>query len=240
MVPTDGPSAELVRVFAELGVLLLLFEIGLETDLKEMFRVGPASLAVAAVGVAVPFALGYVYWVLLPASGDSQRRPRDRRHLHRRDPDRDLGRYHRPRALRPGPDVHAEARIIIGAAVIDDVLGLVILSVVSGLAAGAAVSLLGIVRTLAVAVGFLAVAVVIGRFLMPRLLEFVVRLQVRNVLIVFAVAFALGLAALASLAGSALIIGAFAAGSFSPGPISSTPSSTRSSRSAPSSRRSSS
>jgi Kef-type K+ transport system membrane component KefB len=212
VVPTDGPSAELVRVFAELGVLLLLFEIGLETDLKEMFRVGPASLAVAAVGVAVPFALGYAYWVLLPhpaiASADlatsgifigatltATSVGITARVLS------DLGRMST-----------VEARIIIGAAVIDDVLGLVILSVVSGLAAGAAVSVLGVARTLAVAVGFLGAAVVIGRFLMPRLLELVVRLQVRNVLIVFAVAFALGLAALASLAGSALIIGAFAAG----------------------------
>ena len=105
-----------------------------------------------------------------------------------------------------------EARIIIGAAVIDDVLGLVILSVVSGLAAGAAVTILGILRTFAVAVGFLVVAVLIGRFVMPRLFDVVVRMGTRNVLVVFAVAFALGLAGLASLAGSALIIGAFAAG----------------------------
>ena len=212
LVPTDGPAADLVRVFAELGVLLLLFEIGLETDLKEMFRVGSASLAVAAVGVAVPFALGYAYWVLVP---------------HSSVPSADLTTS----AVFIGATLTAtsvgitarvlsdlrrmsttEARIIIGAAVIDDVLGLVILSVVSGLAAGAAVTFLGIVRTLGVAVGFLAVAVVTGRFLMPRLLDFVVRLQVRHVLIVFAVAFALGLAGVASLAGSALIIGAFAAG----------------------------
>ncbi|HEY1333476.1 MAG TPA: cation:proton antiporter, partial [Myxococcaceae bacterium] len=212
MVPGDGPAADLVRVFAELGVLLLLFEIGLETDLKEMFRVGPASLAVAAVGVAVPFLLGYAYWVLAP---------------HPSVPSTDLttsGVFIGATLTATSVGITArvlsdlrrmstiEARIIIGAAIIDDVLGLVILSVVSGLAAGAAVTLLGIARTLAVAVGFLAVAVVTGRYLMPRLLDFVVRLQVRHVLIVFAVAFALGLAALASLAGSALIIGAFAAG----------------------------
>ncbi|MBA3555563.1 MAG: cation:proton antiporter, partial [Gemmatimonadales bacterium] len=66
VVPTEGTAADLVHVFAELGVLLLLFEIGLETDLREMFRVGPASLAVACVGVALPFALGYAYWVMAP------------------------------------------------------------------------------------------------------------------------------------------------------------------------------
>ena len=58
-----------------------------------------------------------------------------------------------------------EARIIIGAAVIDDVLGLVILSVVSGIAAGASVSLFSIGRTLSVAVGFLVVAVGAGMVL---------------------------------------------------------------------------
>ena len=67
-------------------------------------------------------------------------------------------------------------------------------------------------RTLAVAAGFLVVAVLLGRFLVPRLFDVVVRMRVRYVLLVFAVAFALGLSALAALAGSALIIGAFAAG----------------------------
>ena len=71
VVPSAGAAGEVLHVLAELGVLLLLFEIGLETDLREMFRVGPASLAVALVGVAVPFGLGYAYWAYLPhpASG---------------------------------------------------------------------------------------------------------------------------------------------------------------------------
>ncbi len=213
IVPTEGPAGELIHVLAELGVLLLLFEIGLETDLREMFRVGPASLAVAAVGVAVPFALGFAYWAYLPHAGAVT------------GPDRvteaifigatltatsvgitarvlsDLGRMSTQ-----------EARIIIGAAVIDDVLGLVILSVVSGMASGAAVSVLGVSKTLAVAVGFLVVAVVAGRFLLPRLFDIIVRMRVRYVLLVFAFAFALVLSSAAALAGSALIIGAFAAG----------------------------
>ena len=113
----------------------------------------------------------------------------------------DLGRMHTQ-----------EARIIIGAAVIDDVIGLVILTVVSGMAAGTSLSALTVLRVFAVAVGFLVVAVVAGRFLVPRLFDLVVRMRVRYVLLVFALAFALGLSALAALAGSALIIGAFAAG----------------------------
>jgi Kef-type K+ transport system membrane component KefB len=212
IVPVDGPAGEVVRVLAELGVLLLLFEIGLETDLREMFRVGPASLSVALVGVVVPFGLGYAYWAFVPhpASGHGDLTTSaifvgatltatsvgiTARVLS------DLGRMASP-----------EARIIIGAAVIDDVLGLVILSVVSGMAAGVAISVLGILRTLAVAVGFLVVAVLVGRYLVPKLFDVVVRMRVRFVLLVFAIAFALALAGVASLAGSALIIGSFAAG----------------------------
>jgi Kef-type K+ transport system membrane component KefB len=212
IVPAGGAEAELIHVLAELGVLLLLFEIGLETDLREMFRVGPAALAVALVGIVLPFALGYGYWRYAPhaASGSGDLVTAaifigatltatsvgiTARVLS------DLGRMRTP-----------EARIIIGAAVIDDVLGLVILSVVSGVAAGASVSLLGIGRTLAVAIGFLVVAVVVGRFLAPKLFDVIVRMRVRYVLVVASIAFALALAALAGLAGSALIIGAFAAG----------------------------
>src|SRR5919112_4266927 len=69
VVPPSGPAAEVVHVFAELGVALLLFEIGLETDLREMFRVGTASLAVATIGVIVPFALGFAYWAYVPHAG---------------------------------------------------------------------------------------------------------------------------------------------------------------------------
>ena len=212
IVPAGGPEAEVIHVLAELGVLLLLFEIGLETDLREMFRVGPAALAVAVVGITLPFAFGFLYWRYVPhatsGSGDLTTAAIfvgatltatsvgiTARVLS------DLGRMRT-----------VEARIIIGAAVIDDVLGLVILSVVSAVAAGASVSLLGISRTLAIAVGFLVVAVVIGRFLAPRLFDVIVRMRVRYVLVVASVAFALGLAALAGLVGSALIIGAFAAG----------------------------
>jgi Kef-type K+ transport system membrane component KefB len=213
VVPVQGPAADVVHVLAELGVVLLLFEIGLETDLREMFRVGPASLAVATVGVLVPFALGYVYWAHLPhaatiASGDRVTQGVfigatltatsvgiTARVLS------DLGRMSTQ-----------EARIIIGAAVIDDVMGLVILSVVSGIASGAGVSAVGVVRILAIAVGFLLIAVIAGRFLMPKVFDLVVRMKVRYVLLVFAFAFALGLAATAAVAGSALIIGAFAAG----------------------------
>ena len=213
IVPTEGTGAEIIHLLAELGVVLLLFEIGLETDLKEMFRVGTASLSVAAVGVALPFALGFAYWAYLPhaASGGTSDLTMSAIFVGATLTATSVGIT--ARVLSDLGQMHTqEAKIIIGAAIIDDVLGLVILTVVSGLAAGASVEALGILRVFAVAVGFLVVAVLVGRFAAPKLFDLVVRMRVRYVLLVFAIAFALGLAATAALVGSALIIGAFAAG----------------------------
>jgi Kef-type K+ transport system membrane component KefB len=105
-----------------------------------------------------------------------------------------------------------EARLILGAAVIDDVLGLVILGVVSALATGAALTLPGVLRVLGVAVVFLFLALWIGLRLAPRLFGLVERMRVRGVLLVSAFAFLLLLCVLAERVGTALIIGAFAAG----------------------------
>jgi Kef-type K+ transport system membrane component KefB len=211
VVPTSGSLADVLHVVAELGVILLLFEIGLETDLREMFRVGPAALAVAAVGVVVPFVLGYAYWTAggpgVPAGSGSTAAIFIGATLTATSVGitaRVLSDLNRMSSR--------EARIILGAAVIDDVLGLVILTVVTGVAAGTAVSLVGVTRVLAVAVGFLVAAVVLGRLLAPRLFELADGMRVRGVLVAAAVAVALGLAGLAELAGSAHILGAFAAG----------------------------
>ncbi len=107
IVPADGPAAEIVHVLAELGVVLLLFEIGLETDLKEMFRVGTASLSVATVGVALPFAVRLSLLVLCAARGERRkRRPHHGCRLRGGDADGHLGWDHRPGALRPRPDAH--------------------------------------------------------------------------------------------------------------------------------------
>jgi len=102
--------------------------------------------------------------------------------------------------------------MILGAAVIDDVIGLVILGVVSGLAAGTAFTLQGALRILGVAVAFLFIALWIGLKLAPWLFGLVDRLRVRGMLVVSAFAFLLLLCVLADRAGTALIIGAFAAG----------------------------
>ncbi|MFQ5888852.1 MAG: cation:proton antiporter [Gemmatimonadota bacterium] len=213
--PFDTPTGEIVQIFAEIGVAILLFEIGLETDLKEMFHVGPTAFSVATVGVVVPFGLGFLYWYMInPGIGAHPQ-----------------GITFAIVAVFVGATLTAtsvgitarvladlkkmstpEARIIIGAAVIDDVMGIVILAVVSGLAGGVAVGVLSIGKIFLFAVGFLVLAVVIGNRFAPALFNYVDRMRVRGVLLVTAFCFALGVAALADWAGSAMIIGAFAAG----------------------------
>jgi Kef-type K+ transport system membrane component KefB len=214
LLPTPGTGGhEVISFLAELGVVLLLFEIGLETDLKAMFKVGPAAMAVALVGVLLPFLLGFGFWVAGPhpqvastvsltaaaifvgAALTATSVGITARVLS------DLGRMN-----------STEARIIVGAAVIDDVLGLVILSVVATMAGGGVVTGGSVARMLVVAVGFLVAAVVIGGKLAPRLFGIVSRIRSREVVVVAAVAFCFLLGGLADRAGSALIIGAFAAG----------------------------
>lgn len=217
IVPTAAgdPMAEMVHLMAEIGVVILLFEVGLETDLKEMFRVGRAASVVAFVGVTVPFLLGTGYWYF--ANPDLGAHPE--------------GVSLAKIALFVGATLTAtsvgitarvlsdldqmrsrEARTIIGAAVIDDVLGLVMLALVVGLAAGTDVTAGAVAWTLLKAVGFLVLAVVIGNYIGPHLFDFVDRLRVRGVLLVSAFSFALLLAALADMSDSAMIIGSFAAG----------------------------
>ena len=215
VIPTapDDPLTGVFRLLAQVGVVVLLFEIGLETDLKAMLRDGPAAGAVAVVGVAVPFVLGFLYWrsgwhgyehtvsdpfstaIFVGATLTATSVGITARVL------KDL------RALQT-----VEARLILGAAVIDDVLGLVILGVASALAAGTAFTAYGALRGLGVAVAFLFLALWIGVRLAPRLFGLVDRMRVRGVLLVTAFAFLLLLCVLAERAGTALIIGAFAAG----------------------------
>jgi Kef-type K+ transport system membrane component KefB len=212
-VTPDDPLTEIITILAEIGVVVLLFEIGLETDLKQMFRVGPGASAVAAVGVLLPMVGGFLFWIspfvkpeysivsptttgiflgaTLTATsvGITARVLNDLRVMH-----------------------SVEARVIIGAAVVDDILGIMLLGVVSSLVAGEAVSVLGVGRSMALALGFLVVAVGVGLALAPRIFGVLDRMRVRGILLVSAFAFALFIAALADMAGSAMIIGAFAAG----------------------------
>jgi Kef-type K+ transport system membrane component KefB len=194
-----------LHLLAELGVLLLLFLIGLETDIRRLLAVGGASSAVAITGVVLPFAAGFGVgrWLDYPTTvsvflgaaltatsvGITARVLSDLGHLK-----------------------SDESQVILGAAVIDDILGLVLLTVVSAVAAGEKLTAFGVTKVFGLAFGFVALALVIGSVLAPRLIAWITRLQVRKALFFASLMFAFGMAWLADLSGSALIIGAFAAG----------------------------
>jgi Kef-type K+ transport system membrane component KefB len=202
---------EIIAALAEIGVIILLFQVGLESDLKEMLEVGWSSLLVAVLGVIAPFFLGWgVAGYFLPdeprlvhifigatlcatSVGITARVFKD------------LGKL----ATR-------EARIILGAAIIDDVLGLIILAVVAGAiratATGAALSMFDVGLIAGKALLFLIGSIALGHFVMPRLLRGAGRLETRGVLVTLAVSFCLFLAWVASKVGLAPIVGAFAAG----------------------------
>ncbi|MDR3620808.1 MAG: cation:proton antiporter [Paludisphaera borealis] len=199
------PHVETIHMLSELGVVILLLAIGLETDLRAMMRVGVTSLAVAVVGVVLPFGLGYAACRLLGLDGLTSIMAGatltatsvgiTARVLS------DLGRLR---------DV--EGQIILGAAVIDDILGLVILTVVGGMVGGGSVSVGAVAWTTGAAFGFLAVTLVVGHLALPWLVRLASRINLPGTPTIFALTLALGLAWLAEKSGSALIIGAFAAG----------------------------
>lgn len=199
----------IIAFMAELGVIVLLLQIGLETRLKDLVRVGLRATAVGCVGIILPFVLGA--WLAIPLL------------LPGKDTNtylfigaalaatsvgitgrvfRDLGKLGLP-----------EAQIVLGAAVIDDVLGLVILAVVSSLVQAGSVSLGEVGLIVAKAVLFLGGSIAIGRAVAPHSSKWLARLD-RGQSMLFAQVLATGLllAWLAHAMGLAPIIGAFAAG----------------------------
>lgn len=202
LVHPEEPS---IQLLSEFGVVILLFQIGLHTDLRRLLKVGGAASAVGGVGVVVPFGLGFLAarlfgLAVLPAVVCGAALTATSIGISARILD-DLGELD-----------SLEGRTVLGAAVLDDIVGLVILAVVAGMAAGGEVSALGIARTTAAAVGFLVVAIALGRFVVPRLFAAVDRLPVAGTTGAIAMAFAVAMAAVAERSGSAPIIGAFAAG----------------------------
>ena len=198
-------ESEILHALAEIGVIILLFEIGLESDLGELLRAGLQSTVVALVGIACPFVLGYglaIWWgkativaVFIGATLTATSVGITARVL------ADLGRLQ-----------EAASRVVLGAAVLDDVLGLVILAVVTGLVETGAFSFATVGLILGKALIFLVLAIALGIRFAPALLTWVGRMRARGSLIVYAVLFGVLLAALAERIGLAAIIGAFAAG----------------------------
>ncbi len=212
-VAPDDSLTEIIKLFAEIGVLILLFEIGLETDLKQMFRAGLGASSVALVGVTVPFVLGVLFWLspFVPPEMTVASSFTTAIYVGATLTATSVGI-----TARVLTDLRVmssfEAKLIIGAAVIDDVIGLVLLGIVATLATGAAVSMLDVGGAFVISIGFLVVAIAVGFAAAPRLFGLIDRMRVRGVLLVAAFAFALLIAAFADKVGSAMIIGAFAAG----------------------------
>jgi Kef-type K+ transport system membrane component KefB len=199
----------IIMFMAELGVIILLLQIGLETRLGDLVSVGMRASAVGSVGIVVPFVLGafvagplvlpgmeFNAYLFLGATLAATSVGITGRVF------RDLGKLKMP-----------EAQIVLGAAVIDDVLGLVILAVVSSLVEAGTVSVAEVLLIIAKAVAFLGGSIAIGRAVAPHLLRWVSRLDSSHSML-FSLVLVAGLfmAWLAHAVGLAPIIGAFAAG----------------------------
>lgn len=199
----------IIIFMAELGVIILLLQIGLETRLSDLVKMGARASMVGTVGIIVPFVLGafvagplllpgmdFNAYLFLGATLSATSVGITGRVF------RDLGKLKMP-----------EAQIVLGAAVIDDVLGLVILAVVSSLVQAGTVSLIDVVMIITKAVCFLGGSIVIGRAAAPHLLRWVSRIDNSHSML-FSLVLVAGLfmAWLAHAAGLAPIIGAFAAG----------------------------
>jgi Kef-type K+ transport system membrane component KefB len=199
--------AQTLDMLARIGVILLLFEVGLESSIRDMVRVGWSSLIVALLGVIAPFGLGWLVgqWML----------PDHSWHVHlflgatlsatsvgiTARVFKDLGKG--------DTDV---AKIVLGAAVIDDVLGLVLLAVVQAIIVQGTADLRDVGWIVGKALFFLLGSVILGDWLSPHLFRIAAKLQGHGVLLVSGLVFCFALSWGASLMGLAPIVGAFAAG----------------------------
>ncbi len=199
-------QSEVISVLSELGVIILLFEIGLESDLRELIRVGPQAAVVAVVGVAAPFAMGTLGLIALfsvpviPAVfagaaltatsiGITAKVLAELQRLSSR-----------------------EGQIIIGAAVLDDVLGIIVLAVVASLAKTGEVKLVNVGILIVSAAVFLIGSIFLGRLLSPLFVGLVNRMETRGQLLLSSLVVTFALAYVGAVIHLEAILGAFAAG----------------------------
>jgi Kef-type K+ transport system membrane component KefB len=203
---TFNAQSEVISTLAELGVVILLFEIGLESDLKALIEVGIQAAVVAVVGVTVPFVFGTAGLMLL---------------------------FHVPviPAIFAGAALTAtsigitakvlaelqrlssrEGQIIIGAAVLDDVLGIIVLAVVGGLVKTGEVQVGNIVYLVISAAAFLIGGILLGRLVSPALVGLIDRMQTRGSLLLVSLIVAFVLSYVAVAIQLEAILGAFVAG----------------------------
>ncbi|MGH9938309.1 MAG: cation:proton antiporter [Blastocatellia bacterium] len=207
-----GPSvlglvtpSELTGALSEIGVIFLLFLVGLETKPADIFRVGWRALAVAILGVIAPFISGYL---IMLAWGQSQI---EAVFVGAAMVATSVGIT--ARVLGQMGLLNLEvSRIILGAAVIDDILGLLILAVVSSLAKEGSINYAQIGATAALAIGFTLLVIFVGARAVNRIRARVENLRLGQSYLIFGLSLCLGLALVASYIGVAAIIGAFLAG----------------------------
>jgi Kef-type K+ transport system membrane component KefB len=199
-------QSEVISVLAELGVIILLFEIGLESDLKQLQAVGVQAVVVACVGVAVPFAAGILGLMSI---------------------------FHVPTiaAIFAGAALTAtsigitskvlsemgqlkskEGQIIVGAAIIDDVLGIIVLAVVASLAKTGSVDVMNVGYLIVSATAFLIGSILLGQVFNLAFVTIVSKLKTRGSIVIPALIFAFFMAFLGNAIHLEAILGAFAAG----------------------------
>ena len=218
--PSPGSSNtvhEIVEIFSELGVIFLLFTVGLETKVTDLTSVGKAALLVAVMGVIVPFIVGYLFVTITGGNmytsmfmgaamvatsvGITARVIKDMKLMDAK-----------------------ESRIIIGAAVIDDILGMIVLAIVSGMAKTGEIDVVNILVVSLTAIFFVLAVLFVAGKVIPIIYDKIQAQRAEKILkdpnyippgfnmFVVAIATCLVFAYVADIAGLAMIIGAFLAG----------------------------
>lgn len=206
-----GPSllglatpSEITGILAEIGVIFLLFTVGLETKPSSIFRVGKHAAIVAVLGVVAPLLGG---WLLMRAWGGTTIEALFVGTAMVATSVGITARVLSGMGLLDAPT----ARIILGAAVIDDILGLLVLAIVSSMAAGT-VNYVEILTTAGLAIGFTAFVALVGAPVVTRMAPSVERMRSGQGIFIFGLVLCLGLSVAATFIGVAAIIGAFLAG----------------------------
>lgn len=199
-------TAEVIHKLSELGIILLLVQVGMHTDIAEMRKIGRSAISVAVIGVVIPFVAGFAVATFFAEStnvaifigaaltatsvGITARVLGDLKALARR-----------------------EARIILGAAIVDDVLGLVILTVVVRMIDRGHTDFVSVLSTISLAFLFIVVAGFSSFKIVPNVLDRInSRVQSQHLMTLIGLAIALAFASLATTTKLAFIIGAFIAG----------------------------
>ncbi len=216
-IESGSENYHILETFAELGVIFLLFAVGLETKVSTLLSVGKTAMLVAGLGVLVPFVLGYAY--ITAVDGDFH---------HAMFMGAAMVATSVGITARVIKDMHLiekrESRIIIGAAVIDDVLGMIVLAVVKGIAENEdGLAIFDLIQIVLVACFFVLAVIAVAKWGVPRYHQWNEK-RIASYIekhgkspkgfndFVVGIIVCLALAALAEYIGLAAIIGAFLAG----------------------------